>query len=183
MSLFLEGQKPTLKEVLAARENRVRFQEKLLNQYPDTTLICFKCNIPGEVKNNKTIQAIFSLGKEEIMDKFESEKTKLLYSKEININTGPEFFLIVQESPEVIKEEMMRIEEDTPIGRLYDMDVLYKQTEVLHSLSRQELGKSERKCLICSKSAKNCGRNRTHSLEEMHQKIKNIIEEDGRLSY
>lgn len=181
MTIFTEGQTPSLHEVLASRESRVKYQTELLEIFPQGTLISYKCNIPGAVKNNTIIQDLFGVGRAEVEAVLKSTYNDILYFKELNLKTGPESFYIVDDSPERIKNCMMKIEEDKGIGRLFDIDVLYKTDKEIKSVSRIQMNRSMRKCLICSKDAKSCSRNRTHSLEEVHAKMEDIIVKDGRV--
>lgn len=72
-----------------------------------------------------------------------------------------------------IKKLTVQIEETHPFGRLYDIDVYGMDGK---GISRQELGLPVRKCLICDKDAKICGRSRSHSVEELQQKVYEIIQ-------
>ena len=180
-NLFLEGTQPSLEEVLQTRENRVRFQETLAVRYSPDTVISFKLNIPGPIKNNESIQKIFSVGREDISEALTAMKCDILYEKEMNLNTGPELFLVVKASLHEVKNTMIGLEEGKALGRLYDLDVFMAKGDDIRTMSREELGFSDRRCLICGKSAKECGRNRTHEISEMHEKIMEIMKAESRL--
>ncbi len=68
-----------------------------------------------------------------------------------------------------IKNITIAIEESSQLGRLFDIDVIDVNFE---KLSR----KSFRKCLICEKQAQECGRSRKHSIEELQNKVEEILE-------
>jgi holo-ACP synthase len=180
-NLFLEGSQPSLEEVLQTRENRVRFQETLAVRYSPDTVISFKLNIPGPVKNNESIQNIFSVGRVDILEALTAMKCDILYGKEMNLNTGPEFFLVVNAPIDEVKSVMIGLEEEKALGRLYDLDVFMAKGDEIRTMSREELGFSERRCLICGKSAKACGRNRTHEISEMNDRIMEMMETEKRL--
>ena len=178
---FSEGERPPLEEVLHTRENRARFQEALAAEYAPDTVISFKLNIPGPVKSNETIGKIFSLGKSDITDALSAEGWEILYEKTMDLKTGPELFLVTRGTHAEVKSAMIRLEEETSLGRLYDLDVFAAEGTVVRTLSRENLGYAERRCLVCEQPAKVCGRNRTHEIREMHEKIMEILKKEKRL--
>ena len=180
-NLFLEGSQPSLEEVLQTRENRVRFQGTLAEKYSADTVISFKLNIPGPVKNNESIGKIFAVGRADIFEALAAMKWDILYEKEMILKTGPELFLVVKASLHEVKKVMIRLEEGKALGRLYDLDVFMAENDGIKTISREELNLTERRCLICGKSAKECGRNRTHEISEMHEKIMEIMKTESRL--
>lgn len=172
---FSEGEKPTLEEVLRTREMRMKYQNKLATSHGGHSVLSFKLNIPGPVKNNKTIEWIFRYGTERIEDMLKSESKNVLFRKEIHLSTGPELFLVIEDSGESLKKNTVVLEEEDPLGRLFDIDVLVLQEQSIRMFQRQEFGYPERECLICGCSSKACGRNRTHSIEELHEKMEEIL--------
>ncbi|MFL2101427.1 citrate lyase holo-[acyl-carrier protein] synthase [Desemzia sp. FAM 23989] len=177
MDLFNTGRQVSLEEVLNNREKRVFFQTELLEHYSGS-LVSFDCNIPGPIKNNSAIKSLFDTGKSILMDKLKEKEVAILTVKEWDNITGPELFLVANAKPDELKQLCVQIEE-TPLGRLFDMDVLFKEsTGGLNSVSRRELGLPVRKCFICNDDAKNCGRSRKHSLEEMFRSIHKIVEQE-----
>lgn len=178
--LFLEGFKPALEEVLKTRENRVRFQKALAVKNPSRTVIAFKLNIPGPVKNNEAIMKIFKIGLSDLKKMLEVETIGVLYEKTIDLPTGPEAYLVADDSLLMVKKLMLLIEDESVLGRLYDLDVYRFMDDEIITLSRTDLRQKERKCLICDRPAKECGRNRTHSVEIMHRKIAELLEKENR---
>lgn len=178
-SVFLNGSKPTLNEVLDNREKRVEFLKKLFSLYPQCTIVSFKLNIPGEVKNNKVITEIFDIGLNHISVCVKNEKWESVYSKKLNLRTGPEYFEVISSIPLAVKEKMASIEEYVILGRLFDIDVIYKKNENLHYVERREIGYPNRKCFICNRAAKLCASRRTHSFLEICESMENLIKRDG----
>ncbi len=178
---FSEGSTPTLEEVLETRENRVRFQEALAKKYDSHTVIAFKLNIPGPIKSNETIEKIFAVGKVDLLHTLENMESTILYEKEMKLKTGPELFLVTEHPLEEVKKSMIKLEEENALGRLYDLDVFTQEGHEIRTISRKDLGFPERRCLICGEPAKVCGRNRTHEVSEMHEKIMDLMEKEQRL--
>lgn len=178
---FSDGNRPSLEEVLHTRENRAGFQEALAAEYAEDTVLSFKLNIPGPVKNNETIGKIFSVGHADIRAMLKARGWEILYEKTMNLPTGPELFLVTSATLLEMKKAMVVLEEEKPLGRLFDLDVFQAQGEKVGTLSREALGFPERRCLICEASAKVCGRNRTHEISEMQESIMEIMKKEKRL--
>ncbi|MGB4588218.1 MAG: citrate lyase holo-[acyl-carrier protein] synthase [Clostridiaceae bacterium] len=181
-TLFIEGITPSLEEVLETREMRAGFEKKLSEKYPEDSIISFKLNIPGPVKNSDLIKMIFDLGTSDIKGVLLRKKFEIQYEKELNLRTGPEFFLVINGRPDVVKTEMANLEEETPLGRLYDIDVVYDHEGRMESIDRTKIGFQKRTCFVCDKDAKVCGRSRAHSISDMHDKIEELLKKERRLT-
>lgn len=184
---FTEGDRPSLLAVLDAREERSLLQDELCRKHPTQSLIAYKLNIPGPVKNNATIQRIFEIGKEDLFDLIMEEGWKVSSLEERNAPTGPELFLLVKADPLSVKAKTVSLEEETPLGRVFDMDVLHWQESAEEnqpgravSLKRSAVNQPERRCFVCAAPAKECGRSRKHSVEELLEKITEMIQEERR---
>ena len=180
--LFSEGIQPTLEEVLETREMRAGFEKKLSEKYPEDGVISFKLNIPGPVKNSDLIKRIFDLGTKDIKAALSRREFEIRYEKELNLRTGPEIFLVVKAQPIEVKTEMANLEEETPLGRLYDIDVVYDDEGKMESIDRSKIGFQKRTCFVCEKDAKVCGRSRAHSISDMHDKIEELLKKERRLT-
>lgn len=174
-SIFSVGSIPSLNEVLENREKRVAFIKKLLLLYPDCSIISYKLNIAGPVKNNSFIARIFKIGLNHILNCINNEKLKITSSKAINLKTGPEYFAAISASPKDIKSKMIYIEENTKLGRLFDIDVLYMENGDVQHISREMIGYENRKCFVCQADARQCAGSRAHSLSSIRKSIWDII--------
>ncbi|MBE8117719.1 citrate lyase holo-[acyl-carrier protein] synthase [Limosilactobacillus fermentum] len=76
-----------------------------------------------------------------------------------------------------VKEGTVAFEETTPYNRLFDLDVLIKEGETAHSLSRGELNLPVRTCLICGRPAKECGRSRRHTVSGLQERVAVLIKQ------
>jgi len=169
------GAEVSLAEMLETRERRVSRQEALLHKWPDASLLLATMNIPGPVKSSVVLSRIFSQMVAQI--KKQLADIHVLYKVEYDIKTGPEFYLLADVSPMFLKEVMIDLEENFPYGRLFDLDIHYF-ADSLQSISRQDINLPPRQCLICHREAKECGRQRRHSVEEMQEKIAEIINQE-----
>ena len=161
----------SLQDILTARERRVARQNDLLAKF-QKPLICFTMNIAGPVKYSDHIAWGFRLGKQ-WLDVQLADLPVLHYEEQIS-SAGCEAYYVVDGSAQLLKERAVRIEDSAPVARLFDMDVLDCDGR---KLERNELGYSQRKCLICDQSAHICGRSRAHSVEQLQQKTAALLQE------
>lgn len=155
----------TLFEVLDAREARQKKQDALLRKY-GATLVSFTMNIAGPEKRSGLIDFAFDKGTAALLAAVPG-----IFSETIHRNAGNEFYLVSPLPAEEVKRRCIRLE-DTPIGRLYDMDVLTAQGE---KLSRQ----NSRTCLVCGRPAAACARSRAHGLEAVQDKTQALLRQSA----
>ena len=163
----MQGIEVGIDEILICREKRVAIQNEMIKKY-DKPIISFTMNIPGPIKTNDEIKKAFDIGKNLILEKLKENNIEILEIQELNKNTGNELFISINSSAEKIKDITITIEENCELGRLFDIDIIDKNFE---KLSR----KSFRKCLICETQAQECGRSRKHSVEELQNKVEEIL--------
>lgn len=153
----------TLLQVLEAREKRVETQKQLLSAYK-TSLICFTLNIAGPVKTTPIIECAFFEGVNLLEERFKEN----IVHRETHISfTGCEGFICVSQEAKQVKNICTDIENNHPLGRLFDMDVIDSKGE---KLCRTDL----RGCIVCGKKGRECAAGRLHSVEEL-QKVTNKI--------
>ncbi len=170
--LWTSGNCVSLEEILNARENRVKIQQKMLQKAP-TCLLSFTLNIPGPVKVFPYTKWAYEVGSSIISKGVSLLNGDVLEQFEAKNETGWEGFFALNLPPEEIKTYLLEQEEYHPLGRLFDFDVLRTDGS---KLSRQELGFPERTCLLCGNPAFLCGRSRTHSAQELLAKEIELME-------
>lgn len=163
----MQGIEVGIDEVLSSREKRVAIQNEMIKKYK-RPIISFTMNIPGPIKTNNEIKKAFDIGKNMILEKLKENNIEILEIQEIDENTGNELFISINSLAEKIKDITVAIEESCELGRLFDIDVIDINFE---KLSR----KSFRKCLICEEQAQECGRSRKHSVEDLQNKVEEIL--------
>lgn len=174
--LVFKGPIISLEQVLDSRTQRAVRQQKLL-QEGVPCLISFTLNIPGDIKQFPLARAAFQEGSILLNQAF---GRYVLKEEAIDEPTGSEMLLAVDADPAEIKKKTVAMEDDHPLGRLFDMDVLCPDGS---SLSRTELGTPQRTCLLCGNSAKVCGRSRAHTLNELRQAIASLLENHFKNKY
>lgn len=159
----------TLQEVLDARERRAEAQRQLLKQYA-RPLISFTMNIPGPVKDSPMIRRAFDEGLRMLDDALGEAGIACVSRQITHADTGNEFLCAVKASAAAVKEICTRIEDGSPLGRLFDMDVI--------GLDGQKLArKEERRCLVCGALGRGCASRRLHSLEELNAAVTRLLRE------
>ncbi|MCD8083402.1 MAG: triphosphoribosyl-dephospho-CoA synthase CitG [Clostridiales bacterium] len=166
-------QQVSLSEMLDARERRAASQRRLLETYHET-LLCFTMNIAGPIKNGERIRGGFEIGKRRLEDRLRAAKIGWTAREEINEKTGNEIIYVLAQDPLKIKKIAVEIEEESTLGRLFDMDVLRSDGT---KADRGEIGLPGRRCLICGRAARECARSRTHTVEELQEKTMQILDE------
>ena len=160
---IVRGEPVSLPEMLNAREHRVYFQQELLKKY-GCTLISFTLNVAGPVKVFPLAVRTFEEGENLIRSYCKTMGIRLENCLDHRDKTGFEAFFPAACEPEKVKRCMVMLEENSTLGRLFDIDVIRTDGR---KVSRQELGYAERKCMICSRPAFECSRSRRHSVSDL----------------
>lgn len=163
LSKIVTGEYVELPQMLDARERRQFIQQNLLRQY-QLPLISFTLNIAGPIKVFPLAVHTFLEGLSMIRTQCMAWKLPILEEKQIEDITGYEAFLVIDSDARTVKEILCRLEERTPLGRLFDLDVLSPNGT---KISRTDFHLEPRKCLLCNQDAFVCSRSRNHSVEEI----------------
>ena len=167
---IFSGTSVTMDALLQSRDERIMRQKAMLAG-GTPCLISLTMNIPGEIKCFPLAQKAFHAGLEEIYRYFSHQITDTII---LELPTGCEAQLAISADPADVKYTAVTIELTHPLGRLYDIDIL---TPEGIAISRQELGFPPRKCLLCGKNAKLCGRSRAHTISELRDEVVSLLEE------
>lgn len=170
----------SLLEMMHARDMRCALQRHLLEQYEGSTLICLTLNIPGPVKVLNGVPRAFDAGCAWIRQALEGAGIPLLHFESVKEKTGYEAFFSVDGDARTIKQLMIRLEDHSRLGRLFDLDVLQEDGT---KLSREDLGFAARRCLLCGEPAQVCARSRRHSVAELVSEIQNILSDCQNLDF
>ena len=153
----------TLQQILLAREQRAAKQKLFLQKYR-CPLICFTMNIAGPVKTSRLIQRGFQVG----LKQLEALGTAIVAQEVLYKDTGCEAFFAVDMDADTLKAFCVKIEEDTSVGRLFDMDVLDVDGR---KLERQ----GQRGCIVCGTPGRSCAARRVHSVAELQAATDKIL--------
>ena len=163
--------KISLDQLLASRDRRWHRQQELQREHPDETLLCLTVIMPGAVKRNRFSLVVAQAATEAMRVAFADSIT---WMEERDLETGFEAYAFTTHPLLDAKRMACHIEEEHPLGRLFDLDVIDTTGT---PVSRSAIGAEPRRCLLCQQEARFCMRNHTHSREELQARIEKIVDE------
>ncbi|WFN55922.1 citrate lyase holo-[acyl-carrier protein] synthase [Dickeya lacustris] len=152
-----------LTAVLAAKEQRHARQQALLARYGQT-VISLTLVTPGPVKDTPLYRQAMIQALSELDDLCRARGWTVSEQQLHWLATGAEALWVVEKDALSVKAALIAVEEQHPLGRLWDFDVLGPQTGVV---SRILLAHGPRRCLLCDEAAHACSRSRRHPLPEV----------------
>lgn len=153
----------TLPELLASRDARQARQVAWLRQH-GVTLISFTVVAPGPVKDSDLTRRLFSHGLQALENMARDAGWPIITQASFALITGPEALMAVNGPAQTVKRAAIALEQAHRLGRLWDIDVLTPHGDIL---SRQQFSLPPRTCLVCSRAAALCAREKSHSLAEL----------------
>ena len=162
----------TVADMMAAREARAMAQMALLQKHKGAVVVYLTMNIPGPLKRSDLFDRAFDAGEHAVRAILAPHRTHFAHA--IREKTGCEAIFCVEGDPIEIKRRLCALDDGQPIGRLWDVDVLYGMGE---KVSRTDIGLPPRKCLLCDQDAPVCARSRAHTVDALVQKANALITE------
>ncbi len=156
----------TLEQVLAARDWRAQRQAELTR--PGSALVCLTLNIAGPDKRFLLADRAFRKAISLILAC--SPRIALL-ERRVD-EAGHCAFFRADMEPTALKRMLCSLEQNHPLGRLFDIDVLDGEGS---KISRADISLPERLCLICDAPAYACARSRAHPLEQVQQRTRGLL--------
>ncbi len=160
----------TLDKLLASRDRRVEMQHKLREKHPNLTLVCLTVIMPGNIKRNLSSLIVSQAAINTLLNKLEGNIIDVITR---DLETGYEAYVVTKLTQHETKLIACDIEDNHPLGRLFDIDVLDNDGI---PVKRETVGFQPRRCLICDNEARYCMRNRTHTPQELNAKIQEMID-------
>lgn len=164
----------SLTEILSCRELRQSRQQLWLTTH-HSTLISLTLVAPGPVKDTVLTRQIFNLASQALQALFTRENWQILAAETFAQPSGTEALIALNLPAERVKQKMVWLEQNHAVGRLWDIDVIDENGKIL---SRADSGLASRTCLICNNDARICGRNQSHSFEELTQAMAKLVENE-----
>ena len=179
----------TLHELLASRDARHAMQLRLMAEHSGKTLVCLTVVMPGSVKRNRqsltvahaavdAIRDAFGIARDgcssaghDVEDMHTENDAELI---ERDLPTGYEAYLLTSMPLLDAKRMAVDIENTHPLGRLFDIDVIDKDGA---PVSREMVGNSPRRCIVCDRDARYCMRMRWHTQDEIWARINDMVEQ------
>ena len=162
--------KITLDQLLLSREHRHEKQMALISAHPALTLVCLTVVMPGSVKRNSHSLIVANAAMTAVLECFSDTLVKV---EAYDLQTGYEAYFMIKLPREQAKRLTCKIENEHPLGRLFDLDVLNAEGT---PMSRLDVGEQARRCMLCDNDARYCMRNHSHSQEELQNHIQNMID-------
>ncbi|MBR5284034.1 MAG: citrate lyase holo-[Clostridia bacterium] len=157
-------QEVNLAAMLDAREARVAAQEAMQAAHPDAVLVSFTLNIPGPIKNSPAIRRAFTFGCTAI-EAILRDHSVVDHSRK-DLFTGCEALWAVKADALPLKDACTALEDDLPLGRLFDIDILAPDGS---KIERRMVGKEERGCMVCGTPGRGCASRRLHTVAELQK--------------
>ena len=169
--------------ILEARSRRWQVKQSLARRWRACVFsLCL--NIPGPDKNPPGADRAFALLgaalREAHARELERNGCNAANMREIRGagSDGP-YQLMVSPLPGcTLKRMAVRLEQEHPLGRLADIDVL---TQAGAPVSRADLGLPPRACFLCGEPAALCRRSRRHPQEMLMAFVTALLEKSGEL--
>jgi len=161
----------SLERVLSAREKRVARQAAALARF-GKPVVSMTVVMPGPVKDGALPRTVLSEALRALQVTSSIRKWPVL-SREVRWHvSGPEALLVIGAEPQLLKIATVGLEDQHPLGRLWDLDVIVPGPRIL---SRAQRGLPPRRCLLCERPASECGRARRHTAQELLDVIRAVV--------
>ena len=161
----------TLDAVLLNRERRVLLQHAAQESF-GRPVLSITLVTPGPVKDSPAARQVMTHALH-ALDTLMADHGWPVLNRKVRLDpTGPEALLVVDAGSRELKQATARLEEEHPLGRLWDLDVI---DPLRGAISRKDLGMRSRRCLLCGEDAHACVRSRAHPLKELQCAIQEII--------
>lgn len=163
----------SLEQVLASREQRARRQQAWLFQ-SDHTVVSVTLVWPGEVKDTALARRVMAVANQALGDLFHTHQWKVCRHQVLHPVTGPEGLWSVAAPAWMIKHVTAHLEDNHPLGRLWDIYVFCPKKG---QLKRNAIQQPMRRCFICHEPAHVCSRSRRHSQAELTRVIEELTDD------
>lgn len=169
----------TLDELLASRDARQARQQLWLKKYA-TPLISFTTLAPGPVKDSTLLRSVFNHGLRALRQRLDESGWEIKNQLCLGLPTGAEGLLAVDAPAQALKAVAIELEQHSPLGRLWDIDIFTPQGKML---SRSAFSLPPRRCLLCERDAKLCAREGTHSLPDLLSRMETLLHDADALPH
>lgn len=153
----------SIPELLVSRDERQARQHVWLKRHP-VPLVSFTVVAPGPIKDSEVTRRIFNHGVTALRALAAKQGWQIQEQAALVSASGPEGLLAIDAPAQALKQATIALEQRYPLGRLWDIDVLTAEGEIL---SRRHFALPARRCLLCGQSAAECARGKTHALTDL----------------
>ena len=153
----------SIPELLVSRDERQARQHVWLARHP-IPLVSFTVVAPGPIKDSELTRRLFNHGVTALRTLAAQADWHIREQAALASASGPEGFLAIEAPARDLKLATIELEHQHPLGRLWDIDVLTPEGDIL---SRRHFSLPARRCLLCEQSAAECARGKTHALSDL----------------
>ena len=146
-------------EILESRERRAQTILRSLHTRRGTQ-VEVTLNIPGRKKDSRLYRAVHMELLTRLLPALDASLSYLEY-----LPSGPFALLLTDMAPDSVKTLAMRMEDDSPLGRVFDIDVFHPDGRKISRDGRL------RRCYLCDEPAAVCARRQTHAYRELKGNI------------
>lgn len=163
----------TIPEILARKDARSAAQRAAVQD--QGCVVAVKLNVAGPVKTSAALAEFAHVTYLQLRHRLQRCGWQVTEVKTFSGKCGVEVIWQVNAAALAVKRVCVAFEQAHAALRLLDCDVIAKTQTTIKSIKRQEVGASERQCLLCDLPAKECGRNRTHSVAQLQAKTQALV--------
>ncbi|WP_045441019.1 citrate lyase holo-[acyl-carrier protein] synthase [Citrobacter sp. S-77] len=161
----------SIPELLTSRDERQARQHAWLARHR-APLVSFTVVAPGPIKDSELTRQIFNHGMTALLTLAEKSAWTVREQTALVSASGPEGLLSIAAPANNLKLATIELEHSHPLGRLWDIDVLTPEGEIL---SRRHFALPARRCLLCGQSAAECARGKTHALSDLLIRMEELL--------
>ena len=161
----------SIPELLASRDERQARQQDWLTRH-SAPLVSFTVVAPGPIKDSELTRRIFNHGVTALLALAEQSAWIVREQAALVSASGPEGMLSIAAPARDLKLATLELEHSHPLGRLWDIDVLTPEGDIL---SRRDYSLPPRRCLLCEQSAAVCARGKTHQLTDLLNRMEALL--------
>ena len=196
----------TLEQLLQSRDNRAQHQKDLLGTFPGKSLLCFTVQLPGADKRNARSLAIARAGVEAVWEAFAPCHEELrdletgfegyfvvdVPAREAKLracrieDTHPlgrlmDIDVVATIDPEAVfsAETGRNLSEENYFSGGFPKNQFSSSSFTASPVTivgREAVGLPPRRCLLCGAEVRHCMRARTHTTEQLLQRIGELVE-------
>ncbi len=126
----------------------------------------------GPIKDSEVTRRIFNHGVTALRALAAKQGWQIQEQAALVSASGPEGMLSIAAPARDLKLATIELEHSHPLGRLWDIDVLTPEGEIL---SRRDYSLPPRRCLLCEQSAAVCARGKTHQLTDLLNRMEALL--------
>lgn len=161
----------SLDALLAAKERRAVRQQTLMARH-GVTLVSLTLVTPGPVKDTPLYRRAMVEAQHAFSDLCRQRQWSIWEKQEFWPASGAESMWAVAVNALTIKAATTILEDQHPLGRLWDFDVFCPREGLI---GRAQLGHPGRRCFVCEQPAHACSRSRRHPLPELIDRIEGSL--------